>query len=276
MNKLQKTLKGIAVGDVLPTKSGDVTVMEIRDAHHIVVRFNEHPFDVVVQGGQLRLGNIKNRMKPLVHGKGFIGDGPYAAKFAGKITCAYISWRGMLERIYEPHLDFHFRNYSDVTICSEWHNFQNFAAWYYDFIRQYPNPNNVDFSWNVDKDFRIPGNRVYSPDACCVIPGPINSLLTDRELCRGEYPIGVIPQGSRFKACVSLDGRKQNLGTFDTPYEALAAYWEAKFKAVHHMTRIYWAYLPDDIRTRFLNFGWSDAIAYYGTETVFGLAKDAA
>lgn len=51
MQGVKGKIKGVSVGSILPTNDGEVTVIHIKDAWHITVRFNEHPFDTIVQSG---------------------------------------------------------------------------------------------------------------------------------------------------------------------------------------------------------------------------------
>jgi hypothetical protein len=54
------------------------------------------------------------------------------------------------------------KSYSDCTIVEEWYNFQNFAKWAFEHL-----PNDYfERSYHLDKDIKVPGNRIYGPNTC--------------------------------------------------------------------------------------------------------------
>lgn len=53
------------------------------------------------------------------------------------------------------------------------------------------------------------------------------------------YPTGVSLVAGRYKAQVSINGRRKHLGYFDTPEAAHAAYKAAKFNEIHRQATIY-------------------------------------
>lgn len=67
----------------------------------------------------------------------------------------------MLERCY-GNSDLSIKYYSDkgVFVCQEWHNFQNFAEWFYSNA-----PKDIE-NFDLDKDITFDGNKMYSPETC--------------------------------------------------------------------------------------------------------------
>ena len=57
--------------------------------------------------------------------------GKYKAKIGNKFTLAYKYWCSMMERGYSYDFKNKHKNYINVYVCEEWHNFQNFAEWFY-------------------------------------------------------------------------------------------------------------------------------------------------
>lgn len=102
-------------------------------------------------------------MEPKLYGVGFFGVGPFNCGENGTHTKAYSCWKRMLERCYADYAHEKHKIYSGVTVCDEWHNFQNFAKWHYD---NYPDDGE---KYHLDKDIKIPGNKVYSPEACMFV-----------------------------------------------------------------------------------------------------------
>jgi hypothetical protein len=252
------------IGQIFPTKrDGDVFVMGIEDKHHYQIIFIEHPYKTTVRADTLFSGHIRNYMRPVVSGKGYIGDGPWITSVKGKLTKTYKVWNDILQRCYAPRHENHVRNWADVTVHDEWLNFQNFAPWYEKHIDSF---GPVNFKWELDKDLLFPRNRQYGPDVCCVLPQHINSLFNDSRHTRGELPLGVTRTRNHFQARVSVFGKCQDCGHYKTIREARIAYWNAKFKSIQSAAIQYWNYLPEPLAFRLLNFDWPDAVAYYGDD----------
>ena len=174
----------------------------------------------------------------LIYGIGCIGEGRYKSHANGEKTQSYIKWFSMMTRCYDKKQLNRRTKYEEVTVCDEWHNFQNFAAWYYD-------QDCDESSYCLDKDILIEGNMIYSPDACCLIPAQINTLLTVNRRANRTLPLGAMldKRDGRFQSKISFDGENIHLGRFATAQEAHEAYVVAKEshvrdKAVEYRDRI--------------------------------------
>lgn len=124
------------------------------------------------------------------------GVGKHKARVNGKITPAYNAWNNMLVRCYDEEYQRKKPTYIGCSVCEEWHNFQNFAGWYY------INHPQESSGYCLDKDLLVIGNRKYGPDLCIFIPNEINCFITDSSAMRGDLMIGVTkPSDSKnFKA----------------------------------------------------------------------------
>lgn len=213
------------------------------------------------------------KRKPL-YGQGVIGEGKYRSVEDGVPTMAYRAWRGMLQRVYAPQDKATAETYGDVEVCEKWLNFQNYAEWYYAQLEQYPDWRTVPFKWVVDKDLLIPQNRTYCPEACCVIPQPINSTMTFRRASKRKngmnLPLGVSPSDrDGWDFCAygsSFDRGNVFLGFYATVRQAQVAYWEYKFKAIRYTALHFGKYIPKAVGDRMLNFGFDDVALYYGSD----------
>ena len=76
----------------------------------------------------------------------------------------------MLRRCYYRGARHHQKSYDGVTVCPAWRNFQVFAEW---FEANYPRDGGA---YQLDKDFKVPGNTVYGPDTCAFVPQAANLL----------------------------------------------------------------------------------------------------
>lgn len=216
---MKKTMQTLQAGDIFKTnEGGSVTVLNINNTYDVVVRHNDsykHVTSVTLQS--LNNGRVKNPYHPTKYGVGYYGVGPYVASVDGNVTKVYQTWTDMLRRSYCPKHQLDKPTYIRCTVDSRWHNFQVFAKWYID------NPfNNVGYQ--LDKDIIYPGNTVYSPDTCVLVPPLINYQFRDvtNYLNEKGYPPGVKPSrnGMRYLAFHGSIA----LGTYDTIDQASHAY----------------------------------------------------
>lgn len=144
----------------------------------------------------------------------------------------YSRWTGVLHRI-SSH-----KNYSDVTICDEWKIFSNFRNW---MIGQ-PWENR-----DLDKDLRVIGSKVYSPETCAFIPHRVNSVLLNLHKVKGALPKGIyerkgLKKPFRVQVCDGLSKYRQ-VGYFETVDDAVSAWYDAKENAI--LDTLEWWYEND-------------------------------
>ena len=142
----------MVIGDIYSTiKNGDLKIMSKLKNRKVKVRFVNTGFELYAGYANIVSGKVKDKLKPSIFDVGFIGEGKYTARDKTGIIRAYQTW--------------HKNNptYKNCSVCEEWHNFQNFAKWFYD---NYPND---DLKYELDKDIKVEGNKVYSPDTCLFV-----------------------------------------------------------------------------------------------------------
>jgi hypothetical protein len=209
------------VGEKLTTNQGyEIEIINYINSKEITVQFNDL-HKTVVSG--VRYGDIKGLRNPnhLSHFNiGFLGQGYYNMKEHPK---AYIKWRGMLERCYCKKYHSKKPTYIGCSVADDWHNFQNFAQWFYE--------NNTE-SFELDKDILLKENKIYSPKTCCFVPSEVNVLFT-KNIRRGKYPVGVsLHREGKFQASMSVNNKQIYLGLYNTPEEAFQVYKTAKEKYI--------------------------------------------
>lgn len=156
---------------------------------------------------------------------GIHGDGIYKAH-----TPCYETWRNMLARCYDESIQKKKPNYIGCTVTESWHNYQNFAKWYYD---------NYIETYSLDKDILIKGNKIYSPETCCFVPNDINIVLALSTASRGEYPVGIYRRGNSFRSKISIEGKQISIGTYKTIALAFEAYKIEKEKYIKQLANKY-------------------------------------
>jgi hypothetical protein len=202
-------------------------VNNIGDTFRIIECINKKNCTVMFEDGtivynreysDLRNGKVKNPNKPILFGVGYIGIGKYGSSHSRKKEASYQCWCDLLKRCYSTEGN-KFVTYKDVTVCVEWHNFQNFAQWFEE---------NYEEGYQLDKDILVKENKIYSPETCCFVPKEINILFTTSRSDKGMYPIGVHKVKHKFISRINKYGSRLSLGSFTTPEEAFQAYKTAK------------------------------------------------
>lgn len=146
---------------------------------------------------------MRDKNLPSVQGIGLMGYGKYSSL---KHRHARQKWDDMLKRCYGSREEN--PSYEGCTVHKDWHNFQNFAAW---FEKNYPL--NYKESLVLDKDLLIPGNKIYGPDTCCLIPYLINHQFKETKRGASNLPIGIGKEHKMYIAKLNRYGVKYTLGS---------------------------------------------------------------
>lgn len=123
---------------------------------------------------------------------------------------SYSVWCDMLRRCYNRGGVKNWSAYEGCSVCEEWFIFDVFDEW---FTPRYKD------GWHLDKDILFEGNKVYSPQTCCVVPREINEYFRRINKSSG-LPRGVKRVGGRYSAEIQFRGNRHYLGVFDTAEEA--------------------------------------------------------
>lgn len=175
------------------------------------------------------------KKKALVYGVG-INDADYAVTEWETVEvdgvrkkkmvwyCPYHrTWSDMLKRCYSESYQKRKSTYKGCSVCEEWLTFSNFRAW---MEKQ---------DWKgkeLDKDFIVEGNKVYSPETCVFISGMLNKFFLSSGASRGEWMIGVYWNKGvgKFQSLCSNPflNKQECLGYFDNELDAHLAWKEKK------------------------------------------------
>lgn len=177
--------------------------MRFKDGH---IQTNRQYVDVVK-------GQIKNIKHPSIYGVGYVGQGEY---ITSKNYKSYQLWVSMIQRGHSAKFHLKEPTYKDVTVCKEWHNFQNFAKWYEDNY----NPKTMK-GWDLDKDILSKEFKIYSAQTCCFVPTEINLIFALKYKHNDECPIGIIKTKHSYIVRVNKGDNREYVGSFKTLSEAI-------------------------------------------------------
>ena len=238
---------GYRLGEERRNRSGDLMkIIKYNDYEHIVVEFqDEHKYQVENDYGNFKKGNIKNPYRPVLYGRGYIGVGKYDSYATRK---QYDTWRKMFDRCYSHRHDDH---YKGCEVCEEWWNFQNFAKWYDEHYWEDPK-----YPMQVDKDWKVIGNKIYSPNTCEIVPSIINSCTSrhDKTLTNDAPPnIEHTPSG-KYRPRFSRYGKKVGLGTFARVSDAMKVYKDAKVAYIQELAEKYKEHISEQLYEQMMNY----------------------
>lgn len=230
-------------------KSGKFYVVNYNNGHNVEVEFIDTGYKFVASSQAIRKGNIKDPIAKVIHGIACFGVGNHKASVRGKTTIAYNKWNNMLIRCYDEGYLSQKPTYIGCSVCDEWLNFQNFADWFYD---NYPDDGDT---YCLDKDFKVIGNKIYSPETCIFIPNSINCFLTDNGACRGKYMIGAsLPKRSnKFKAyCHNpFTGSRGYIAYSETEHGAHMLWRARKSEFAHELSKLNFS---NDVKSGLINY----------------------
>lgn len=213
-----------------------VQVLEYVNKSKVRVRIlGDIEAEVWISKKQIINKTFRSPLIPFSHNVGYIGVGTFSSRVNSTETVEYKRWADMISRCYDPYKLLKHPSYIDVTVSSEWHNFQNFAEWY-------TSRSQYKFGWQIDKDLlSAEGHKIYSKDTCTLLPAEINgAMIVERVNKTGDMPVGVRISGNRYTAQLKAGTPCQvGLGTFDTPEEAFAVYKSAKESYVRSLADKY-------------------------------------
>lgn len=151
------------------------------------VRFLENGFVTKCYPDNLfKEGRVRNLYKPTVHGVGSLGDiDDIVVKYKRISDCKeYDLWEGILRRCYQKDYEHRNKSYEDVFICDRWKRFDYFYEDIkhvdgYDLWKtwkeEHPNEKNI---YELDKDTKILGSKIYSPETVQFIHKKFNAGFT--------------------------------------------------------------------------------------------------
>lgn len=231
-----KTIKE-RTGLVKENKQGSLMkIIEYINTQNVIIEFqDDYKHRHKTTWSRFLDGSPYNPYHPTIFGVGMSGIKRYYNN-DNRYKKEYRTWYSMLKRCFDEDYKKEHPTYIGVTCCKEWLLFDNFCDW----IQSQENYDKWASSkgWNLDKDILLKGNKIYSPDSCCLVPQNVNTLFVRKDANRGDLPIGVCRRHDReeiyLAVCSDRFKSKTNRYIFSylTIEEAFAAYKKHKEKVV--------------------------------------------
>lgn len=146
--------------------------------YYFLCKFSDETM-VKAKMGNIINGSVKNPNHPNVFNVGYIGTGKYNYKYNKK---EYRLWYNMFVRCFCSSIIRNLNSYKLCYINVRWHNFQNFCE---DIVnlkgyREWKNDTNNINKYQLDKDIKVKGNKIYSKDTCMFVPYQENLCIKNR------------------------------------------------------------------------------------------------
>lgn len=205
---------------------GNLVVIKYINSRNVLVKFVDTGYECLADMGNIKKGEVKDKLLPSVQGVGILGDEPIREN--GQLLKEYKLWQDMLKRCYNSKFHDKHPTYKG---CSVSNSFK-----YYPYFKEWCNKQ-IGFDqdgFDLDKDLLSKGTKIYSENTCCFVPKEINLLLIKQSSKESSLPVGVEyhKQLKKFKARCSCYGKNIYLGVFEDFEKAFVAYKGAKEKHI--------------------------------------------
>lgn len=211
--------RGDRVGEKFVNNQGcEGEIVEWFGIFNCTIKFKENILIYNVQYANISKKMVKNPYHPSIHGVGYLGIGKYKPSINGVRTEVYKMFRNMFKKCYSNHNNK--SCYIGIEVCKEWHNFQNFGAWYEHNWKPW-----MDGSWELDKDILSGDIKIYSAHTCAIVPREINNIFKRVPKRLIELPTGVMKiKSGKFTSRLN----SKQLGTLDSVEKASQLYQESR------------------------------------------------
>lgn len=187
-------------------------IIKYNSTFNVDVRFLSTGFECRTSSGNIRKGEVRDRLFPSITGVGYFG---IAGIENPSMHASYVTWVNMIKRCYDVITQRISPTYIGCTVCDEWHNFQNFAVWY---------DKNYVKGCQLDKDIKVKGNKVYGPLTC--------SFVTHRENSSDAHAksYSFIDPNGNFVDVVNIMLITEKLGMSASGFYSLASGSQSSYK----------------------------------------------
>lgn len=152
-------MANISVGDrFLSNNWGWVVITNYESARKVSVKFEDTGTSITTESGDIRSGQIRDPSALRAYGVGTTNGEP-TSKGGFKLK-SYVAWYGMLTRCYSTKYQEKHPTYLGCSVCQEWLHYPAFKYW---FDLRYKE------GYELDKDIKVEGNKLYSPETCLLV-----------------------------------------------------------------------------------------------------------
>jgi hypothetical protein len=209
-------------------------IVEYNSADDVIVEFqDEYKYRTKIAWSKFKNGSAHNYYASNQYG-GITGN-KYPISKNSIHTKEYKTWMSILLRCFDKKYKQRRPKYQNVTCCEEWLYYPNFYEWIHKQENFEVWLNADKFTFALDKDILIKGNKVYGPDTCCLVPTYVNSLFaTTAKRSNGDnnIPLGVVYQtkctNKHYRAEIKQGEHMIYSQSYETPQEAFQAYKQHK------------------------------------------------
>lgn len=154
-------------GQVFDTQNGPMEILEYLNCNRIKIRFLNTGHERFSTAGHIKNRQVRDPFYPSVAGVGFVGNTKVVDK--GSVKKSYRVWKSMIERCYDPLFLNRQRCYRDCYVVERWKNFELFEQDVKE-LEGYSEWLASKSRYDLDKDIKFPGNRIYSKEFCKFVP----------------------------------------------------------------------------------------------------------
>lgn len=222
-------------------------IINYKDRKNIDILFEDYNYITKTTYQRFKEGDIACPFDKTVYEKGYTGIGNYTTD-----DIAHNYWFSMFKRCFSEGELNKRPTYKDCLICEDWHNYQIFAQWFHE--NYYEIPNEV---MCLDKDILIKGNKIYTPDTCCIVSNRINVLFTKSDSARGDSPIGTsyLERLNKYQVnCQDSNCKKIYLGVYSDETKAFQVYKDFKEKTIKQVAEKNKEYIPLKVYNAMMNY----------------------
>jgi hypothetical protein len=231
-------------------KYGKLKILGIYDkepkkSKRYVCEFLDTGFQTVSKLGHIKDGCVKDYLLPDICEIASVGY----VKTPENNPC-YKFWDGIIRRCTGRVSEECSIIYKGVTISERWRRFDHFLDDLKDLIGFKECIEN-GVKWDVDKDLLIYGNKLYSKETCCIIPGTINAFFTNNQRRRntsGYIGVSRVGKTNKWASWIRSEGKNKHLGNYATPSEAYEVYHKEKIKVLEVYLQKDFPWLPEKIK----------------------------
>lgn len=167
---------------------------EMQGRHYLYeVEFDEWngvKYKTLKQKSNIKYGKIKNPYFPSVCGVGYLGNASYR-----KNEFLYNKWQSMLGRCYNPKFpNYKYYGAKGVAVDEKWHSFENFL---HDFPLIDGYDENNFHNLELDKDIKLPDNKIYSFETCSLVTKTEN--IAEEHKRKNKWFKAISPEGQTYE-----------------------------------------------------------------------------